>query len=349
MQEYLRTHSLQDVANAFAERFPNRAPPAKSTIWKNVRKYLQEGTSLNLNQGRSGRPRTARTPQNIEAVRQQLEANPANLSGRRNGLGLTQTAFRRIVRLDLGWYPYKMNVRHQLLPADGPRRMQFCQWFLRQNDQFLRHLVIGDESAFFMNGKVCTQNVREYAPFHQPPDFHYDANMSREKVSLWIGLCGNGNILGPFFFEGNMNGDRYLDMINDQIVPELEAIFQRQRRGVFRRLWWVHDGAPAHQRVTVRDRLRELFADRVIALHHEIEWPPRSPDLTPCDFFLFGYLKNEVFKTPPQNVADLRDRITRAVDALRGTEGVVNAFRDMRRRAELCVQQDGRHVEGHGR
>ena len=101
VQEYLRTHSLQDVANAFAEQFPNRAPPAKSTIWKNVRKYLQEGTSLNLNQGRSGRPRTARTPQNIEAVRQQLEGNPANLSGRRNGLGLTQTAFRRIVRLDL--------------------------------------------------------------------------------------------------------------------------------------------------------------------------------------------------------------------------------------------------------
>ena len=98
-----------------------------------------------------------------------------------------------------------------------------------------------------------------------------------------------------------------LDMIDDQIVPVLEAIFQRQRRGVFRRLWLVQNGAPAHQRVAVRDRLRELFADRVIAIYNEIEWPPRPADLTPCDFFLFGYLKNEVLKTPPQNVADLCD------------------------------------------
>ena len=248
VHEYFRTRSLQDVANAFAERFPNRAPPAKSTIWKNIRKYLNEGTSLNLNQGRSGRLRTARIPQNIEEVRQQLETNPANISGRRNGLGLSQTAFRRIVRLDIGWYPHKMNVRHQLVPADHPRRMQFCQWLLQQNNRFFNNLVIVDESAFFMNGTVCTQNVREYSPYHQPPDFHYDRNMSRGKVSLWIGLCGYWNILGPFFFEGNMTGNMYLDMINNRIVPELEAIFQRRRRGAFRRLWWVHDAQWARER-----------------------------------------------------------------------------------------------------
>ena len=71
-----------------------------------VRKYLQEGTSLldlvipELHE-----------PQNNEAVRQQLDTNPANLNGRRNGLGLTQTALRRIVRLYLGWYPYKINAK----------------------------------------------------------------------------------------------------------------------------------------------------------------------------------------------------------------------------------------------
>jgi hypothetical protein len=40
--------------------------------------------------------------------------------------------------------------------------------------------------------------------------------------------------------------------------------------------------------------LRELFGDRVIALNHDVEWVPRTLNLTPCDFFLWGYLKNKV-------------------------------------------------------
>ena len=52
----------------------------------------------------------------------------------------------------------------------------------------------------------------------------------------------------------------------------------------------TEDGAPAHRSVAVRDRLREVFGNRIIALNHNNEWPPRSPDLTPCDFFLLGHL-----------------------------------------------------------
>ena len=56
----------------------------------------------------------------------------------------------------------------------------------------------------------------------------------------------------------------------------------------FRRLWWAQDGAPPYTLVMVRNLLVEMFQDRVIALHHDSEWPARSPDLTPCDFFLWG-------------------------------------------------------------
>ena len=36
--------------------------------------------------------------------------------------------------------------------------------------------------------------------------FYASFFMSREKLSVWIGLCGNGELIGPFFFEGNVNG-----------------------------------------------------------------------------------------------------------------------------------------------
>ena len=52
--------------------------------------------------------------------------------------------------------------------------------------------------------------------------------------------------------------------------------------------WWAQDGTPAQQLIAVQDRLPEIFADRVIALHLPIEWPPHSPNLTPCYYFLLA-------------------------------------------------------------
>ena len=82
--------------------------------------------------------------------------------------------------------------------------------------------------------------------------------------------------------EGNLNGERYLEILNDIIIPHLRYEFGDR----FNRLWWAKYGAPTHRRVIVLGRLNEVFYSRVIALGHETEWPPRSPDITPCDFFL---------------------------------------------------------------
>ena len=41
-------------------------------------------------------------------------------------------------------------------------------------------------------------------------------------------------------------------------------------------------------------------------------WPPRSPDITPLDFFLWGYVKDKVFSTPVPDITNLKGRITDA-------------------------------------
>lgn len=280
VRSFYQTGSLQLTREAFRGRFPDRQPPALKSIWANVRKYEAHGTSQNRNKGNSGRIRTGRSEANIAAVRERLDEHPRSTSARRNGVGLPSATFNRITRLDLNEYPYRMHIRHQLLPRDFNRRMEFARWLIgrcERNEHFLRTLVIGDEAGFAMNGQVNTHNVREYAPTGQPPAFNFNVNISQQKLTVWLGLCGNGQVLGPFFFERNVNGRNYLNMINDQLVPQLQQHFDRQLDGVFRFLWWAHDGAPAHRLIAVRDRLRELFGNRVIALHHNVEWPPRSP------------------------------------------------------------------------
>ncbi|KAF2366538.1 Protein of unknown function DUF4817 [Trinorchestia longiramus] len=136
---FLDSNSIQHVQELFQECFPERNSPSKVTIWKNVRKYKTEGTSLNLNKGRSGRKSTERVPKNVEIVRQALLANPS-ISSRKNGLGKSKCIFNRIVKLELKWHPYKTHVRRKLLDTDLPRRLNFAQWFLQKMIDSLKTL-----------------------------------------------------------------------------------------------------------------------------------------------------------------------------------------------------------------
>ena len=103
--EYARTQNSTAVQEAFRAQFPERDPPPRSTILRNFRKYQATGTSLNRNRVNSGRPRTGRSDENIQAVRHLLQQNPRNVSARRNGLGIPSATFNRITRLDLAWPP----------------------------------------------------------------------------------------------------------------------------------------------------------------------------------------------------------------------------------------------------
>jgi hypothetical protein len=108
---------------------------------------------------------------------------------------------------------------------------------------------------------------------------------------------------GPFFAESTVTGRSYLDMMQEWLLPQLDDdshdfIYQQ-------------DGAPTHYHHLVRGYLNQHLPQRWIgctaandqALLH---WPPRPPDLTPCDFFLWGYVKDSVFVPPlPRDLPEL--------------------------------------------
>lgn len=349
VETYNRTGSIYAVQDEFRVRFPEREPPVSTTILYNVRKYRQHGTSLNRNQYNSGRRRSGRSAENIDNVRRILQNNPRQ-SSRRNEANLSRSTYMRIVRLDLNWFPYRMKRRHEIKEGDHARRRNYCQWFLeRFGVNLLGEIVIGDEATFSLNGHVNTRNVIEYSPRGERPNLTYDVPASRDKINVWAALCGNGQILGPFFFDVNLNAEGYLNLLNEQIVPQMMEIFDFNLFGaaLFPGLWWFQDGASPHGRNDVGIRLRELFGDQVVALRFDREWPPRSPDLTPCDFFLWGYLKCKVFRTPSNNIIELRMRIIEEFEALQNDREMVRrAVADMRRRAFVCIDREGGHVEG---
>ena len=49
VRKYYETHSYAEVQRLFRLQFPDRDPPDKKNIWRNVKKYEDHGTSLNRN------------------------------------------------------------------------------------------------------------------------------------------------------------------------------------------------------------------------------------------------------------------------------------------------------------
>ena len=120
-------------------------------------KYQNHGTSHNRNKGNSGRPKSARTQTNIDAVQRKLNDNPGASARRNNVSQITKLSFNRITKHDLNFYTFRMNIQHQLFPHDYQRRVDFCNWFRACPARFHdRDLLIGDEAAFKMDGKVNT-------------------------------------------------------------------------------------------------------------------------------------------------------------------------------------------------
>ena len=78
----------------------------------------------------------------------------------------------------------------------------------------------------------------------------------------------------------------------------------------------MQDGAPPHFSCFVTNVLNERFPDAWIGRGGPIAWPPRSPDLSPPDFFLRRYIKNSVCAEKIRNIQQLQERITPAIETV---------------------------------
>ena len=78
----------------------------------------------------------------------------------------------------------------------------------------------------------------------------------------------------------------------------------------------MQDGAPAHTSRMVMAWLKRKFPGRLISNKSDFVWPPRLPDLNPCDFFLWGYMKEEIHRVQPGSNGDRKHLIREFIAAI---------------------------------
>ena len=113
---------------------------------------------------------------------------------------------------------------------------------------------------------------------------------------------------------------------------------------VRRTVWYMQDGARVHTTRNNLRILRHLFGRRVISLGTAHPWPPRLPDLTPMDYFVWPYVKDRVYAAAPQTRDDMCDQI-REVFRTITPEMLRNVRRSFSTRVGMVVDNEGRHVE----
>ena len=177
--------------------------------------------------------------------------------------------------------PYKPMFLHELRNGDDALRLDFCLWVGENqsvDQNFYKTIIFSDESTFTTNGTVATQNCRFWS--RENPNFKITTRSQYyKKVNVWCAIM-YGKIIGPYFFNENVNQRTYLEMLQNFLLPAVRD------EPNFESVFFQHDGCPAHSTVLVRNYLQEHFGNRWIGRYGPVNWPARSPDLSPLDFFM---------------------------------------------------------------
>lgn len=337
-----KTRTQEEVCNLFNAKYPER-PITRSTVSKIERKFRETGQVKD--RVRPGRPKINDNTK-LDIILE-VEDNPHSVSSEvASNNDVSQRTVLRVLKKEK-YHPYKIKLLHELNEDDPDRRLQFCETMMEicnLNPFFHRKILFSDEATFCLHGSVNRQNCRYWSK-NNPRWMRESHTQNPQKVNVWAGILNN-TIIGPFFFDQNLTGDRYLQFLQNDLIPSVAHVFPNPNQPDMpdRSIWFQQDGAPPHFARQVREYLNTVFPGQWIGRRGPIEWPARSPDLTPLDFFLWGYLKSKVYKEKPQNLEDLKFKIRNEISQI-NENTISNVLEGFLNRLAYCQEVNGSHFQ----
>ena len=290
----------------------------------------------------SGRP-TVRTEEVVQRVKESVEKSLHRSTRQRCQIvKLKRTTLRRVLHQDLNVFPYRLQVLHTLTQIDKDKRVEMSEWLAKKiedSPNWIRRVWFSDEAHFKLNGDVNSKNAVHWGS--EKPDYVLQKPLHSLKCTAWVAISHKG-IIGPFWFQdddGNsetINTERYLEV--------LERFWEALNVTSKKLDWFQQDGASCHASNDSLKWIKERFKSRVISRRCDPFWAPHSPDLSPPDFFLWGYLKDRCYKNHPQTIADLQTDVENEIKAIPATmrAAVISNFCV---RINLCLARNGGHLE----
>ena len=292
---------------------------------------------------RSGRPSTSRTEEHIAAVRQMIiEDRHTTIALISDKLGLSIGSIHTIIHEDLRmrkvcsrWVPH-------LLSDDQKRRRVECastilSEFGPEGLKRITDIVTGDEKWFYyFQVPHKRQNMVWLGDEDARPTVVKGGFRSRKQMFV-VFFCSTGPVSVVTVPKGqNVNATYYSETALTSVMKNLEKM--KPSRLALRKVHLHHDNASSHTAVKTRQFLE---ASNLQLIDH----PPYSPDLAPCDFWLFPKLSEKLAGTNFRRVQDLARRINSEMKSIPVSE-YSECFVKWMTRLQKCVNLRGEYVEG---
>lgn len=327
------TETFQKLQQAYGDSVLSRAQVFR---WF---KEFSEGREAIEDEPRSGRPSTAKTDENVIKVRD-LVRSDRRLTVRMIGeqLGLTHTTVHQILTNDLEMRKICAKMVPKILSQDQKdNRRDRCLDFLEQieNDpSFLERVITGDESWIFEYDPETKRQSQEWHTSASPRQ--KKGRMSKSKIKSML-IC---------FFDSQ-------GIVHKEFVPQGQTVNQHFYKEVLEKLrkrvirvrpniksTWVlhHDNAPCHTAISIS----QFLATKNIPVAPQ---PPYSPDLSPCDFFLFPRIKIHLKGRHFGTLENIQPSVTDELKAIPVTE-FQNCYKQWKHRLQRCVDSQGNYFEG---
>ena len=331
VKEFYSSKNISLVRRSFENTF------GTSVRWHTVKDIVtkfEETGSVGDNKTRSGRPASVNTGSNQLIVEEVLTEKPRNSTRRLSEeLAISRSSIRRIIK-ELGLKPWHPRLVQELNEDDYDRRLEFCENFY-DNFGDPSNVIFSDEAVFKINGQMNRHNCVYYST--ENPNLCFEKSVNSPGVTVWAAICST-HVIGPYFFEATVTGESYLKMLNDFAFPRIAPLMENGT------MWFQQDGAPPHFARQVRQKLDSEFSRRWIGRRGAVDWPARSPDLSPLDYSVWGIVKDTVHQNNISNVEHLRRSI---VDAFTRFDATLcsNILDSLHSRLRDCIANDGGHFE----
>lgn len=321
----------------YAQRYPNRPTP-------NARTFIR--IHLRLSENGIRKPANERvrlvSPEEEEEVLRLITEDP-RLSVRliANRLNLSRWTVWRILKRE-GLHPYHFRRVQNIIDPDYATRSVFSSFInrrVRLDPNFLKRILWTDEATFTRAGITNHRNAHLWLQ-ENPHAVRASSFQHEFSVNVWAGMIDD-ILIGPLVLPATMTGPRFLEFLKGQFFDALLELPLSYRNRMILQL----DGAPAHFAVIVRDHLNERYSPW-IGRGGPVAWPPRSPDLTPLDFFLWGTMKHRVYFDVPNSREELISKIIATGNELReDREMIRRSTQHVAIRATACLHRNGDHFE----
>lgn len=339
---YGNNSSTRQTFRALREIYGRHNRPTESAIKRLIQKFETTGSVCNVIP--KERRKKRRSTEIIAGVQKSVSNCPEqSLRRRSQELVISYGSLWNILHEDLKVMPYKIQLVQELRSNDHSLRRKFADWALmklKDDPLFYQKIIFSDEAHFWMNGFVNKQNSRYWS--NENPHVTMKKGLYPKKLTVWCAFW-SGGIIGPYFFEkGNdmavtVTGERYRDMITNYFWHHLDNFNLNA-------MWFQQDGATCHTACQTIDLLREKFDGRVISRNGYVNWPPRSCDITPLDFFLWGYVKSLVYANKPSTLNDLKNNIIQVISNI-GADLCEKVAKNWSTRMRYLQKSRGAHLE----